>query len=91
MAHWTGDDRATAGTSGYSADVSAASLRSDGGNVSITFTSAQTWDCTSPTSFAAADISTSDMTAIQVCDDSFGFGSGENGGGYTCYNIPKFF
>jgi hypothetical protein len=28
-----------------------------------------------------------DYTHLNTCDDSFGFGAGENGGGGSCYNI----
>lgn len=84
--HWTGDNRATAGTSDYATDVAAASLRTDGGAVSVTFGSGQTWDCadTGSSSFSTADVSESDMTSLQTCDAVYGFGSGENGGSYVC-------
>ncbi len=87
MAHWNGNAN-TESTSDFASDVSSSTPRADDGSVSVTFGGSETWDCTAPSSFQAADISTSDMTSLMTCDDKFGFGSGEDGGANACYNIP---
>ncbi|MBL7670825.1 MAG: hypothetical protein JNM39_10090 [Bdellovibrionaceae bacterium] len=87
--HWLGDTRAVTSSSDYAADVAAASIRTDGGTVSVTFATAETWDCSAPSgsSFVAADITSANMSQLQTaCDDVYGFGSGESGGGYACGN-----
>jgi hypothetical protein len=87
VVHWLGDTRGTTSTSSYATEVAAATIRTDGGTVSVTFATDQTWDCTAPSgsSFAAADITSANMTQLQTaCDDVYGFGSGESGGGYAC-------
>lgn len=86
-AHWSGDTRATAGTSDYAAAVASATPRADDGTVTISFTGDQTWDC-SNSSFSTANVSNDEMATIQTCDTAFGFGSGENGGSNACYAMP---
>ena len=87
--HWLGDTRAVTTSSDYAADVASASIRTDGGAVSVTFATAETWDCSAPagSSFTAADITSANMSQLQTaCDNVYGFGSGESGGGYACNN-----
>jgi hypothetical protein len=87
--HWAGDTALDVGTSDYAADVASATPRADDGAVSVSFSSGETWDCsTTDSGFSTADIGASDMATVQTCDSEFGFGSGEEGGSNACFAMP---
>jgi hypothetical protein len=87
MAHWNGNTNSES-TSDFEADVTSATPRADEGAVTVSFGSSETWDCAAASTFETADITISDMTTLQTCDEKFDFGSGEQGGANACFSMP---
>lgn len=89
---WTGDTRVkltTASDGDYYATASAGSLPSSTPNVSVSFGTGETWDCTA-SSFTSLDLSDFATTttalgaAIADCDAKYSFNKDGGGSGYVC-------